>query len=171
MKIKSHCNAQDNFSENSITVDTMIFKGVIDFMVADDIFLDLTRDCNIVIDSRNISMDDVIQSLCEEYVKYKLPSTYNEHAPIVVNNGSVDVSSKVKINSASEDELKKLPGINLVHAKKIIQSRDHNNYVNSFDDLIRLGIDPVSVDNLKDLIIIDKVIKKRHISGGRVLDL
>ena len=137
----------------------------------DENIVNFSCDCTIIMDSNLISKDEVIQSLCEEYVKYKLSSTLNEDTSILIDNNDVDVNSKVKINSASENELKQLPGINLVHAKKIIQSREHNNYINSWDDLMNLGIDQVSVENLKSLVIIDKVNNRSVISVGRILDL
>ena len=137
----------------------------------DDNILNFSCDCNIVLDSNLINRDEVIQSLCEEYVKYKLSSKSSEDTSIIIGNPDVGVSSKVQINSASEDELKMLPGVKLVHAKKIIQSRKHNDYIDSWDDLIKLGIDEISVENLKDLVIINKVSSKRVSSGRRILDL
>ncbi|MDO5826241.1 MAG: helix-hairpin-helix domain-containing protein, partial [Methanosphaera sp.] len=43
--------------------------------------------------------------------------------------------SVIDINTATEDELKNLPGINVIKAKKIIQLRESGIYIKSWDDL------------------------------------
>jgi competence protein ComEA len=63
------------------------------------------------------------------------------------------INQKVDINSASAEELNKLPGIGTVYSKKIVESRDGQGPFGSTDDLVtRQVIPPSTYDKIKDLI-------------------
>lgn len=75
----------------------------------------------------------------------------------------------IDINAASDNELKKLPGINLIKAKKIVQLRDSGVYINSIDDLQqKLNLKDYEVNQLKSHITISK---HETENKGRRLDL
>lgn len=78
--------------------------------------------------------------------------------------------NKIDINTANIDELSKLPGLNLIKAKKIIDLRQNNKYIYSYEDLqIKLNLNPTQINQIKDVIIISK--KKKKNKPGRILDL
>lgn len=79
-------------------------------------------------------------------------------------------TKKININTASIDEIKTLPNINLIQAKKIIQMREDGNYVESFDDLTsKLNLKPYQLSEIKNLVVIDEVVNDND--GGRFIDL
>ena len=81
------------------------------------------------------------------------------------------VQKMIQINKATEEELKALPGIRLVHAKKIIQLRRYNTYINSFSDFKdKIGIDEEQINQLRKYVIIDTV-ERKYAKFGRMLDI
>ena len=84
-------------------------------------------------------------------------------------------NKKIYINTATEDELRSLPGFHIVNAKKVIQLRGEHKYMNSFNDLVRLAdIDVEYIDDLKEIIIFNNVDDdENHIEEnlGRRLDI
>ena len=81
------------------------------------------------------------------------------------------VQKMIQINKATEEEIKSLPGIRLVHAKKIIQLRRYNTYINSFSDFKdKIGIDEEQINQLRKYVIIDTV-ERKYAKFGRMLDI
>lgn len=79
-------------------------------------------------------------------------------------------TKKININTASADEIKTLPNINLIQAKKIIQMREDGNYVESFDDLAnKLNLKPYQLSEIRNLVVIDEVVNDND--NGRFIDL
>lgn len=80
-------------------------------------------------------------------------------------------NNKLDINKASLNELKSLPGINLILAKKIIQLRDHGNYITSPTDLKhKLNLKSYQIEQIKPYIEITEEYRRKR-SHGRKLDL
>lgn len=80
-------------------------------------------------------------------------------------------NKKININTASVDEIKTLPNINLIQAKKIIQMREDGNYVESFDDLAdKINLKPYQLSEIRNLVVIDEVVNDNN-DGGRFIDL
>ena len=78
---------------------------------------------------------------------------------------------KIDINTAGIDEIKKLPGIGLISAKKLIQMRENGNYVESLNDLEnKLNLKPYQVEQLKPYLTISKI-KTKKTSYSRKVDL
>lgn len=76
------------------------------------------------------------------------------------------------INKATEEELRALPGMRLVHSKKIIQLRQFNIFINSFKDLEdKIGLNADEINSLKPYVIIGKVSGNTILKHGRLLDL
>jgi len=81
------------------------------------------------------------------------------------------VRKKIQINKATEEEIKSVPGIRLVHAKRIIQLRRYNTYINSFSDFKdKIGIDEEQINQLRKYVIIDTV-ERKYAKFGRMLDI
>ena len=73
------------------------------------------------------------------------------------------------INTANADDLAKLPGINIIKAKKIVQLRESGIYIKSFDDLRdRLNLKDYEVEQLKPYV---KISMDESNNGQRRLDL
>jgi len=86
------------------------------------------------------------------------------------SNNNKDNIEKIDINTANEDELKNIPGINLIKAKKIIDLRNQGEYITSFKDLeIKLNINTSQINQIKDVVIISKQKKKNM--RVRLLDI
>ena len=86
------------------------------------------------------------------------------------SNNKKDNIEKIDINTANENELKNIPGINLIKAKKIIDLRNQGEYITSFKDLeIKLNINTSQINQIKDVIVISKQ-KKKNIRV-RLLDI
>ena len=70
---------------------------------------------------------------------------------------------KININTTEIDEIKNLPGIGLISAKKLIQMRENGNYVKSWNDLEnKLNLKPYKLDQLKPYIIISENIRVKY---------
>ena len=63
--------------------------------------------------------------------------------------------SMININTATADEISNIPGFNPLYANQIIQMRQSNNYVKSFDDLAqKLNLNKNELEQIKHYIII-----------------
>lgn len=74
-----------------------------------------------------------------------------------INQPAVQASSDniIDINSATAEELDKLPGVGPVTAKKIIDYREKNGYFNTIEDLTKIdGIGEKTVEKFRDEIVI-----------------
>lgn len=72
------------------------------------------------------------------------------------NPNAAEGDDKVRINSASSEELQKLPGIGPAKAEAIISYREESGSFKSVDDLLNVsGIGVKSLEKLKDKITID----------------
>lgn len=77
-------------------------------------------------------------------------------------------NNKIDINKASLEELTKLPSINLIKAKKIINLRNSNNRISSFEDLgEKLNLNPNQLNQIKD----NAVISNDSSGVNRIIDL
>ncbi|MBE7706421.1 MAG: hypothetical protein E7Z91_04170 [Cyanobacteria bacterium SIG30] len=83
-------------------------------------------------------------------------------------------TNKLDINKATSEEIQKLPGINIVIAKKIIMKRNEKDGFESFEDFIQtMEIKPHFAKKLKELVTVSKKTtnnKKKKVKG-RILDI
>ncbi|GMQ79392.1 MAG: hypothetical protein BMS9Abin02_1980 [Anaerolineae bacterium] len=88
-----------------------------------------------------------------------VPSADEEAAAPVVTNGSSSsdsVDNKVNINTATIEELEKLPGIGPVTAQKIIDYRQTNGLFQDIEALMNVsGIGPGKFEQIQDLVSLD----------------
>ncbi|MBQ6220335.1 MAG: helix-hairpin-helix domain-containing protein [Methanosphaera sp.] len=102
-------------------------------------------------------------------IKYKQPPKKEEVKPKIEKKQEIK-KVKIDINTASQDELAKLSAINLIKAKKIIQLRESNRYIKSFDDLKRsIDLKDYQVEQLKEEAYIDEKTIPRP--KGRIINL
>ena len=149
----------------------------------------LNNKLNLIQNDDDIKVEDVINSLIgHRYIVNNQEdenSTYDNDIQNIFDNieDYIEIESednneeeikKVLVNSASEDELLKLPGFHLVNAKKVIKLREKKQYLQSFNDLKdKIGIDSQYFDQLKDVVIFNKI-KSNTIDTpnyGRRLDI
>lgn len=75
---------------------------------------------------------------------------------------------KIEINTATESQLSKLPGLTVIQAKKIIQLRQSGNYIKSFDDLKeKLNLNDSQIEVIKKYATIKAV---ESMNNGRIID-
>ncbi|PWA12500.1 competence protein ComE [Pueribacillus theae] len=106
-------------------------------------------------DEKQINLAGMIK---DEMVIYVPKHGEEAETPIVTQNNPnvAEGGDKVKINSASSEELQKLPGIGPAKAEAIISYREENGAFKSVDDLLNVsGIGVKSLEKLKDIITID----------------
>ena len=78
---------------------------------------------------------------------------------------------KIDINTATRDEISKLPGINIMHVNKIMQMRENGNYITSTNDLKdKLNLKDYQINHLMDYIVITGT-DGREVNCGRKVDL
>ena len=117
--------------------------------------------------SYNKSYDGVIED-CERYQTYYMESISREKAAILEEQGSLVAPAqkqntkpkkpKVDINNCSEVELTELPGISIVHAKKIIKKREEIGGFKKIDDLfLYLHLKPHMINQLRDLVKVEEM--------------
>lgn len=84
-------------------------------------------------------------------------------------NKEKENKSKIDINTANEETLTKLPGINIIKAKKIIELRQKGYYIKSYNDLnSKLQLKPHQIAQIKEITIIsNKITPKRR----RIIDI
>jgi len=82
----------------------------------------------------------------------------------------VTPEEKIEINTASLEELVSITGINVIQAKKILQLRDADCYIESYDDLKeKLNLKDYQIMEIEDKTTITRVRRKQH--HGRRLDI
>lgn len=78
----------------------------------------------------------------------------------------------IDLNNASDSELSKLPGINIVLAKKIVFQRENEGEYSSFEDFIkRMNIKPHFAKKIKNLVKIEKMKTIPKNENKRMLDI
>ena len=81
-------------------------------------------------------------------------------------------TNAVDVNTAPEEELSKLPGINVVLAKRIVSYRSERGGFKSVDDFIKtMGIKSQFAKKINKLITASKIEKKTVVENKRVLDI
>ncbi|MDO5822433.1 helix-hairpin-helix domain-containing protein, partial [Methanosphaera sp.] len=76
--------------------------------------------------------------------------------PNEVNRKNKNIK-KIDINTAGIDDIKKLPGITIISAKKLIQYRENGNYVKSMYDLgEKLNLKDYQLEQLRPYVLISK---------------
>ena len=76
--------------------------------------------------------------------------------PNEVNRKNKNIE-KIDINTAGIDDIKKLPGITIISAKKLIQYRENGNYVKSMYDLgEKLNLKDYQLEQLRPYVLISK---------------
>lgn len=85
----------------------------------------------------------------------QLPEPGSSPAPVAENgdvaSGSVDIPTRININTATPAELDLLPGVGEVTAERIVQFREENGPYRSIDDLIHVqGISDRTIDEFRD---------------------
>lgn len=88
----------------------------------------------------------------EDYV-YVEGKSSSSNASTSTQGGTISAEDKVNINTASEEELKTVPGIGDVTAQKIIDYREKNGDFSSIEDLKKIDrIGTKTLDKMKDKI-------------------
>lgn len=128
---------------------------------------------------RKISQEYVTKSPIENTQKSIITSPVTEQSKVVqekVINESKEVPSEKKIidvNTASEQEIAKIPGIGSIFAKKVISVRNQQNGFKSFEHFIEtLSVKPHLIEKIKPYLAFPEsssndLVKK---SEGRIVD-
>ncbi|WP_339228188.1 helix-hairpin-helix domain-containing protein [Oceanobacillus sp. FSL K6-2867] len=67
--------------------------------------------------------------------------------------GTAESNGKIKVNTASQEEIEQLPGIGPAKAEAIIQHREEHGLFNSIEDLLNVsGIGQKTLENMQDAI-------------------
>ena len=128
----------------------------------------------------NFSHNKTYDGLVEDCRRFQLVIEENHiqtdyAAPIKQDEQkAIKVTEKIDINNCSENELTALPGISVVHAKKIIKKRnDIEGFKNVEDFFLFIKVKPHIEKQLRDLICVNKLkgIKKVKRSSERTVDL
>lgn len=91
--------------------------------------------------------------------------------PNEVNRKNKNIK-KIDINTAGIDDIKKLPGITIISAKKLIQYRENGNYVKSMYDLgEKLNLKDYQLEQLRPYVLISKNKEYRTTNYTRRVDL
>lgn len=108
----------------------------------------------------------------DKRIEEKLNVPYEDTNPQQDNDNNQDIPREftvIDINTATEEQLKELPSINIIKAKKIIQLRDAGVYIKSFDDLQeKLNLKDYELEQIRPLVKINIIDTS---NSGRRLDL
>lgn len=75
----------------------------------------------------------------------------------------------IKINTATKDEISSIPGLNMSIAEKIIKLRNNGQYIDSLDDLLKLGLTNYQILQIEGNV--DFTRKEKEKTNKRVLDI
>lgn len=81
------------------------------------------------------------------------------------------LAQRMDINSAAESDLRAVPGVGPVLAKRILEERRQRGGFRSIDELADLGVPPHVLMRLRDAAVVRPLPGRPPASGGRVLDL
>lgn len=85
------------------------------------------------------------------------------------NNKIEEENPKIDLNSADQETLAKIPTINIIMAKKIIDLREQGNYIKSYEDLQqKINLKPEQINQIKETTVIVKIEKEVN---KRIMDI
>lgn len=134
--------------------------------------------------THNKSYDSIIEA-CEKYHAPYLELVSDDTAEGLleqINSQPIEpleqqenkvVKPKIDINNCSEIDLTELPGISIVHAKKVIKKREEIGGFNSVDDFfLFLKLRPHMINQLRELLRVEKMrgYVRKHFEGERLVD-
>lgn len=94
--------------------------------------------------------------LKDEMVIYVPKKGEQQEKPLQANGSLQKDDGKIRINSASVEELQKLQGIGPAKAQAIVTYREENGPFQTVDDLLEVsGIGEKTLENIKDDIVVD----------------
>lgn len=103
---------------------------------------------------KNITFDELDNMIKEENDK---------------KNEIKEEKNKIDLNSDNQETLSKIPCINIIMAKKIIDLREQGNYIKSYDDLQqKLNLKPEQINQIKETTTISK---KENKQNRRIMDI
>lgn len=144
-----------------------------------------TIDCVNVLDSIIFSFDeysdyDGIYKALHKSGYFLVESKYipiskelrsREQKIITRKQSAPPLSERVNINKASEEELSKLPGVNIVRAKKLVQYRALHNGFKSEEEFIKIAnVKPHFKEAIKNNIFLGIKMDNDNESGERIID-
>ncbi|MBI4927159.1 MAG: helix-hairpin-helix domain-containing protein [Anaerolineae bacterium] len=104
----------------------------------------------------NLAGTNLVASL-RDGMKIHIPSNSEPAPPMSVDDGQDQSGVRININTASVEDLMKLPGIGETRAKDIINFRNEHNGFKSIEELMNVpGIGESTFNNIKQMVCLDE---------------